>query len=114
MSFTLIFNENLNTRAKQIYEPIMEIGLINFIQSSHYGAHYDTALKIFDQNKIFGIGLKQFRNESGKKIYDQNEKNIYKRDNWATHPHQIHFEFLSESGLVGYLSIGPSWDSDRY
>tara|TARA_B100000927_G_scaffold246636_1_gene209649 strand:+ start:244 stop:735 length:492 start_codon:yes stop_codon:yes gene_type:complete len=90
---------------KQIYEPIIEFGILKYIKTSHYGAHYDTAIKIYNDNKYFGIGLKQFRNESGKEIYDLNKNNIYKRDNWATHPHQIHFEILSEGGLFGYISF---------
>ena len=103
--FILMFNESLNNRAKQIYEPIIKMGVIKYIQTSHYGAHYDTAIKIYESNKLFGIGLKQFRNESGKKIYDDNKNNIYNRDNWATHPHQIHFEILSEGGLILYISF---------
>ena len=95
----------LNSRMKQIYQPIMEFGILKYIKTSHYGVHYDTAIKIYNDNKYFGIGLKQFRNESGKEIYDSNENNIYKRDNWATHPHQIHFEMLSETGLFGYIFL---------
>lgn len=39
-----------------------------------------------------------------KKIYENTE---YKKTNWrqATHPHQIHLELLSETGLLGYLSF---------
>tara|TARA_Y100000389_G_scaffold147641_1_gene146549 strand:+ start:21311 stop:22579 length:1269 start_codon:yes stop_codon:yes gene_type:complete len=102
---SVFLNNNIKSRMKQIYEPVAEFGISKYIKTSHYGAHYDTALKIFDNYKIFGIGLKQFRNESKKEIYDENENNIYKRDNWATHPHQIHFEILSESGLFGYISF---------
>ena len=56
---------------KQIYEPILEFGISKYIKTSHYGVHYDTAIKIYNDNKYFGIGLKQFRNESGKEIYDK-------------------------------------------
>ena len=86
----------------------MEFGILKYIKTSHYGVHYDTAIKIYNDNKYFGIGLKQFRYESSKEIYDSNENNIYKRDNWATHPHQIHFEMLSETGLFGYISTHAS------
>lgn len=96
------YNKNINDRLLQITTPVKEMGLINYIKSSHYGVHYDTAFKIFLNNKVFGIGLKQFRYESAKKIYKNNPNNVYKRDNWATHPHQTHFEILSETGLFGY------------
>ena len=105
ISISTFLNTDINSRMKQIYEPILEFGISKYIKTSHYGAHYDTAIKIYNDNKYFGIGLKQFRNESGKEIYDLNENNIYKRDNWATHPHQIHFEILSEGGLFGYISF---------
>ena len=105
ISLSTFLNDNINSRMKQIYEPIMEFGILKYIKTSHYGVHYDTAIKIYNDNKYFGIGLKQFRYESSKEIYDSNENNIYKRDNWATHPHQIHFEMLSETGLFGYISF---------
>ncbi len=96
-------NKQIKIRINQIFIPINEMGLVNYIKTSHYGAHYDTAYKIFKNNKIFGIGLKEFRYESKKEIYRDNKNNIYKRDNWATHPHQVHFEILSETGLFGYF-----------
>ena len=105
ISLSTFLNEDINSRMKQIYEPIMEFGILKYVKTSHYGVHYDTAIKIYNDNKYFGIGLKQFRHESSKEIYDTNENNIYKRDNWATHPHQIHFEMLSETGLFGYISF---------
>ena len=105
ISLSTFLNEDINSRMKQIYEPIMEFGILKYVKTSHYGVHYDTAIKIYNDNKYFGIGLKQFRHESSKEIYDTNENNIYKRDNWATHPHQIHFEILSEGGLFGYISF---------
>ena len=77
----------------QIYKPVLEKGVADYIKSSHYGAHYDTAIKIFNNYKYFGIGLKQFRYESAKEFYDENENNIYNRDNWATHPHQLILKF---------------------
>ena len=100
-----ILHQGINDRIKQIVIPVYKLGIYKYIVSSHYGAHYDTALKIFKENKSFGIGLKQFRYESAKEKYDKNINNIYKRDNWATHPHQLHFEFLSETGLFGYINF---------
>jgi O-antigen ligase len=69
--------------------------------NSHYGAHYDAAKKIFNNNMLFGVGLKNYRNESAKPIYE-NKKYLETDSRWATHPHQIHWEFLSETGIFGY------------
>jgi len=63
--------------------------------------HYVTSIEVFKQNKLFGVGFKNFRNESYKEKYNVNNT----RNVWAPHPHQIHFEFLSELGIVGYLML---------
>ncbi len=79
-------------------------GLSKFYKNSQYGAHKDTALKIFNEFPVFGVGIKNFRYESAKEKYynsDYSASNVRQ----ATHPHQIHLEFLSETGIFGYLSF---------
>ena len=71
------------------------------IRSNQHFGHYYTALVIFNENKIFGSGIKTFRVESFKNKYNSIDK-FYGQ---STHPHQLHFEFLSELGLVGYILI---------
>ena len=60
--------------------------------------------EILKDNYFFGVGIKNFRIESAKDKYKnlKHPKN-YKRA--ATHPHQLHYEFLSETGLFGYFSF---------
>jgi hypothetical protein len=70
-----------------------------FIKSNQHFGHYYTALMIFNENKIFGSGIKTFRIESFKEKYNSVDK-FYGQ---STHPHQTHFEFLSELGIIGYL-----------
>jgi len=104
--FTIIFsNKNYKDRFWiMLLKPIVEANLnpIVTLKMSPYGAHYDTAVKIFNDNKLFGIGLKNFRIESGNPKY-KNKEFIFTGARQTTHPHQIHFEILSEIGLVGYL-----------
>ena len=76
-------------------------GISTYLNNSQYGAHYDVAYKIFKENKLFGVGIKNFRNESFKSKYE-NPEHKYKHWKGATHPHQIHLELLSETGLFGY------------
>ena len=71
------------------------------IRSNQHFAHYYTAILIFDENKIFGSGIKTFRIESFNEKYNSIDK-FYGQ---STHPHQIHFEFLSELGIIGYILI---------
>jgi len=74
------------------------------ILNTQYGAHYYAAIKIFEENKIFGVGIKNFRYVSGDpKFQNTNNESLWAKHSWAPHPHQFHFEFLSETGIVGYL-----------
>ena len=76
-------------------------GISIYLNNSQYGAHYDVAYKIFKENKLFGVGIKNFRKESFKSKYENPELK-FKDMKGSTHPHQIHLEFLSETGLFGY------------
>ena len=102
-----IFNLNDGLK-KRYYNQISIIytfdGFKKYFQESQYGAHQNTAYEIFKDNALFGVGLKNFREESKKSIYENPD---YKKTNerHATHPHQIHLELLSELGLIGYISF---------
>jgi len=67
-----------------------------------YFQHYDTAIKIFKNHKLSGVGNKNFRFECHDKKYFK-ENSLLTNQRCSTHPHQIHFELLSEQGLIGYL-----------
>ena len=72
------------------------------LENIKYFAHYDTAIEIFKNKKLNGIGNKNFRFECHRDKYiKENIKFTYQR--CSTHPHQIHFELLSEQGLIGYF-----------
>ena len=100
-----IFNLN-DSLKKRYYDQISIIysynGFKKYFKESQYGAHQNTAYEIFKNNILFGVGLKNFREESKKNIYENPD---YKKTNerQATHPHQIHLEILSELGLIGYI-----------
>ena len=109
LTFSLITFVNFNHTYKVRYYNQIKNILKNdssfiYINNSQYGAHYNVAKKIFIDNPIFGVGIKNFRIESGSKKYENldHPKNHLRI---ATHPHQIHYEFLSETGLIGYLSF---------
>ena len=59
-----------------------------------YGDHYKASLEVFNRNKLFGVGMRNYAPESSKNIYAKNA---------SVHPHQVHFEFLAELGLFGYF-----------
>jgi O-antigen ligase len=89
----------------QFLKPITNsFSVKEYINTTQYGAHYDTAIKIFNNYPLFGSGIKTFRSESSKDSYKSYNSSIDQK-RWATHPHQIHLEFLSETGIFGYLSF---------
>ena len=59
--------------------------------------------KVYDNNKVFGVGFKNYSKEITKKEYKYYFYSQSKDP--STHPHQIHFEFLAELGLFGYFSF---------
>jgi len=89
---------------KQINDIQKKNNVINLIKYSPYGPHYSAALSIFNKYPIFGVGIKNFRIESSKKEYNYEVGNNFYYG-WSTHPHQVHFEFLSETGIFGYLAF---------
>ena len=102
---SIIFYSN-DSLKKRYYNQISIIysidGLKKYFKESQYGAHQITAYMIFKDNVLFGVGLKNFREESKKSIYENPD--YYKTSQrQSTHPHQIHLEILSELGLLGYI-----------
>ena len=77
-----------------------DIDLKEIISNNQYLSHYYVAKNIFEKNILFGSGFKTFRSESYKLEYNKDEIN-----GASTHPHQLHFEILSELGLFGYFLI---------
>jgi O-antigen ligase len=63
--------------------------------SDHHEEHYVSALKIFKDKPIFGIGTNLFRFQCNKPEYK------YKNRSCNTHPHNFYIQVLAELGLVG-------------
>ena len=94
---------SLNETYKQrfyvyLIEPLIEKNIdLKFSEDKHI-SHYRLAIDMFDNNKLFGVGFKNFRHESFHR-----QVNLGENIAVTTHPHQIHFEFLSELGIFGYV-----------
>ena len=99
---------NLNTNYKvryveQMFESHKDLGISKFsvdyfLNRTIYGKHQLTAYRMFEDNKIFGVGIKNFREQVYKKKYVEHQT-------VDLHPHQIHLEILSEEGMLGYFII---------
>ena len=92
-------NQIVNNPLKSFIKGDDQVKVIKIVSSNQYFSHYYVALKIFNDNKLFGSGFKSFRIESNKEKY-KNE--VFGS---STHPHQFHFEFLSELGILGYILV---------
>ena len=53
-------------------------------------------MEVFNNHKLTGVGLKNYRIEVKKDGYSENP---------SIHPHQVHLELLSEIGITGYISF---------
>ncbi len=108
ISCFLIFNKSTRDRYSNVLKGIIAIeaqsSILNKFENIKYFAHYDTAIQIFKNYPILGVGNKNFRLECSKEIY-LNKQIKFSKQRCSTHPHQIHFEILSEQGLLGYLLI---------
>ena len=96
---------NLNSDYKMRYHQQIKLlfaqnGLSSFLENSQYGAHRNVAKEIFKDNPIFGVGIKNFRVESRNTKYEDldHKKNQLRASN---HPHELYYEFLSETGIFG-------------
>jgi hypothetical protein len=100
--FILKSNKEINIRYNyQVLNVLSKDGILNYLYKSQYGAHYITAYKIFKNYPLNGIGLKNFNIEcADKKYFDP--KYLQTNIRCATHPHQIHLEILSHTGIFCY------------
>jgi O-antigen ligase len=99
MSFLLLifiyFNSSsFNNRVKDFNNIIL-----NFYDSS-YGRLWESSYLLFDKNKIFGVGLKNYRVDCDNQI-DPRPESIPQF--CSSHPHNFFLEILSETGLVGFF-----------
>ena len=116
ISCSVIFSENLRIKYSETYKRIQKTekstSLFENLQFKiKYFTHYDVAIKIFKNYPITGVGNKNFRKECADKKYfinhnlGKNKEAKYPHFGCSTHPHQVHFEILSEQGLIGYILI---------
>ena len=64
----------------------------------HYAPIYESALKITEDNLVFGIGTKMFRETCMKEEY-------FVENGCSTHPHNSYLQLIAEAGIIGLLPI---------
>ena len=92
--------------SNQTYLKIRFLSNIKSIFTTHtiYFDIYKSGIQVYKNNKLFGVGNKNYRVETC------TETNVLKAENsenyfCQNHPHQIYIELLSEHGLIGSFLI---------
>ena len=67
--------------------------------SKQHDHHYITAYRMFLDNKILGVGIKNFRNYCSDEKYQESQLSC------STHPHNTYIQILAETGIIGFLFL---------
>ena len=70
-----------------------------FIFSKTHTHHYITAYKMYLDNKILGVGVKNFRKFCSDERYEVSNLSC------SSHPHNTYLQILSETGIIGFLFL---------
>ena len=96
----LISNYDGTAKKRIVDDTISQMGITSekkHVFSSVHESHYLSAYKMFLDNKILGIGVRNFRNFCNEDQYKINERSC------TTHPHNTYVQLLSETGLIGII-----------
>ena len=66
-----------------------------------------TGVDTWKFNKIFGNGIKSFRDDCKKVLKETATKSLEEKKNrlCSTHPHNYYIEVLTETGIIGFITI---------
>ena len=113
--FLLLISMDKDLNKRMIGSTINTVQKINILQNnsnknflnkdSHYFAHYSAAYQIFQRNVFLGVGLKNFRNFCNDDTLNEKIYPSWQDRKCATHPHNFHFEILSELGIIGFIFL---------
>ncbi len=81
---------------KNSYDQLFNENKINYF-SKHHSAYAATSIELFKKNPFLGIGPNNYRRECGS-VKLENLQN-----NCSTHPHNIFFQLIGETGILGIL-----------
>tara|TARA_B100000035_G_scaffold207935_1_gene177864 strand:+ start:194 stop:1450 length:1257 start_codon:yes stop_codon:yes gene_type:complete len=92
------YSEKINHRMEMTIRDLSSSK--NFLMFTEgHGNHFQTAINLFKDNKIFGQGANMFRKKCGE------EKFLVKPYGCSTHPHNMYLQLLAETGLIGFVFL---------
>ena len=96
--FLTIFSSDI--RERNINQTLSQLGVDQekhiSVFSPRHESHYISALKMFIENPMIGVGPKIFRQLCSEEKYNVNE------DSCSTHPHNTYIQILAEMGIIGF------------
>ena len=96
-----IFTINPKAKIRMIDTTIDQISQTKIPILPYTSSHepiYISALKIFSDQPIFGVGTNTFRFHCDKPKY-------YTKNGCSTHPHNYYIQILAEQGIIGFIFI---------
>ena len=91
--FQTTFKQFTDQETKQIIFP------------KRYANFYITSYKMFLTKPIFGHGPKSYRKVCKEKEFNLIENHASGEDNCSTSPHNIYFQLMGETGLLGIVPV---------
>ena len=94
--FILFFSgiNEFQLTVKNSYKQLFGEGKINYFSKQHK-TYAITSIELFKKNPFFGVGPNNYRREC------DSIKLKYQENNCSTHPHNIFFQLVSETGSLG-------------
>ena len=94
--FIIQGNPSYKSRYNVLFQTIFIDRVVG--QSTHH-QHFKTAYKMFDEKKLFGHGVKSFRNKCNLKKFNSGPKSC------STHPHNYYLQLLSATGIFTFIIL---------
>ena len=94
MTVVIVFNKSTYIRVNQFYDEI------SLLKNQNHIRLFSSAVNIWKESPIIGVGLKNYRIRCNTNDYDDF---IKKNQLCSTHPHNFYFEILVEGGLIGII-----------
>ena len=104
-TFLTIITLNTNLKSNLFDRTFQQLTFNNKLNifSYEHEAHYKSALKMFNENKILGVGPRMFRHECNNPKYEVIITDY--EDGCSTHPHHLYIQALSETGLISFMIL---------
>ena len=91
--FTYYFSNSVAHRYNELFS------IINNFENSSYGVLFNSSIQVWEQNKLFGVGLKNFGLICDKYILIIQDIH----PTCSNHPHNLYLQILSETGIIGLI-----------